>query len=101
MKDPSYLSACEGGTECSETSAYKIHTPRNYPEESIQHTADMWGHAVGSFMAFDCNKYKYSYSDKTKDDGRQRRAAVDMVKKHRVPENARNFLDKLRDCPLA
>jgi len=24
-------------TECSETSAYKIHTPWNYPEESIQH----------------------------------------------------------------
>jgi len=25
-------------TECSETSAYKIQTPENYPEESIQHT---------------------------------------------------------------
>ena len=24
-------------TECSETSAYKIQTPRNYPEENIQH----------------------------------------------------------------
>jgi hypothetical protein len=24
--------------ECSETSAYKIQTPRNYPEENIQHT---------------------------------------------------------------
>jgi len=24
-------------TECSETSAYKIQTPGNYPEESIQH----------------------------------------------------------------
>ena len=24
--------------ECSETSAYKIHTPGNYPEESIQHS---------------------------------------------------------------
>jgi len=23
-------------TECSETSAYKIQTPRNYPEENIQ-----------------------------------------------------------------
>jgi len=23
-------------TECSETLAYKIQTPRNYPEESIQ-----------------------------------------------------------------
>jgi len=25
-------------TECSETSAYKIQTPGNYPEESIQHS---------------------------------------------------------------
>jgi hypothetical protein len=25
-------------TECPETSAYKIQTPGNYPEENIQHT---------------------------------------------------------------
>jgi hypothetical protein len=25
-------------TECSKTSAYKIQTPGNYPEESIQHS---------------------------------------------------------------
>jgi hypothetical protein len=25
-------------TECSETSAYKIQTPGNYPEESLQHS---------------------------------------------------------------
>jgi hypothetical protein len=25
-------------TECSETLAYKIQTPENYPEESIQHS---------------------------------------------------------------
>jgi hypothetical protein len=25
-------------TQCSETSAYKIQTPGNYPEESIQHS---------------------------------------------------------------
>jgi hypothetical protein len=30
--------AYEDGTECSETSAYKIQTPGNYPEESIQHS---------------------------------------------------------------
>jgi len=29
---PLYLSAYEDGTECSETSAYKIQTPGNYPE---------------------------------------------------------------------
>jgi len=34
----SYLSAYEDGTECSETSAYKILTPGNYPEESVQHS---------------------------------------------------------------
>jgi len=33
-----HLSAYEEGTECSETSAYKIQTPSNYPEESIQHS---------------------------------------------------------------
>jgi len=33
---PLYLSAYEDGTECSETSAYKIQTPGNYSEESIQ-----------------------------------------------------------------
>jgi hypothetical protein len=31
-----YLLAHEDGTVCSETSAYKIQTPGNYPEENIQ-----------------------------------------------------------------
>jgi hypothetical protein len=35
---PSYLPAYENGTEYSETSAYKIQTPGNYPEESRQHS---------------------------------------------------------------
>ena len=30
----SYLSAYEDGTECSETSAYKIQTPGNFPEKA-------------------------------------------------------------------
>ena len=30
------LPTYEDGTECSETSAYKIHMPGNYPEESVQ-----------------------------------------------------------------
>jgi len=34
----SYLPAHEDGTECSETLAYKIQMPGNYPEESIQHS---------------------------------------------------------------
>jgi hypothetical protein len=33
-----HLLAYKDGTECSETSAYKIQTPGNYPEENIQHT---------------------------------------------------------------
>ena len=33
-----HLSAYEDGTECSETSAYKIQTPGNNPEENIQHS---------------------------------------------------------------
>jgi hypothetical protein len=37
----SYLSAYEDGTECSETSAYKIQTPGNCPEESKQQTSDV------------------------------------------------------------
>ena len=41
-RHPSYLSAYEDGTECSETSAYKIQTPGNYPEESIQHSNKMF-----------------------------------------------------------
>jgi hypothetical protein len=32
----SYLPAYEDGTVCSETSAYKIQTPGNYPEENIR-----------------------------------------------------------------
>ena len=33
-----HLPAYEDGTECSETSAYKIQTPGNHPQENIQHT---------------------------------------------------------------
>jgi hypothetical protein len=33
-----HLLAYKDGIECSETSAYKIQTPRNYPEENTQHT---------------------------------------------------------------
>jgi len=42
MKDPPFLHTYKPmkmeQTECSETSAYKIQTPGNYPEESIQHS---------------------------------------------------------------
>jgi hypothetical protein len=34
----SYLPAYDEKKVCSETSAYKIQTPENYPKESIQHS---------------------------------------------------------------
>ena len=37
--------------ECSETSAYKIQTPGNYPEENIQHTEH--GESLKSGTFFD------------------------------------------------
>ena len=33
-----YLPMTMEQTECSETSAFKLQTPGNYPKESIQHT---------------------------------------------------------------
>jgi len=33
-----HLPAYEDGTECSETSAYKLQTPGNHPKEGIQLT---------------------------------------------------------------
>jgi hypothetical protein len=35
-----HLPAYEDGTECSETSAYKIQTPGNFPEENLQQELD-------------------------------------------------------------
>jgi hypothetical protein len=37
-------------TECSETSAYKIQTPGNYPEENIQHSQH--GESLKSRISF-------------------------------------------------
>jgi hypothetical protein len=34
----SYLLAYEDGTECSKMLAFKLKTPGNHPEESIQHS---------------------------------------------------------------
>jgi len=34
----SFLTAYEDGTQCSETSAYKIQAPGNYPEGSMKHS---------------------------------------------------------------
>jgi hypothetical protein len=38
LNHSSHLPAYEDGTDCSETSAYKIQTPGNYPDGSTQHS---------------------------------------------------------------
>jgi len=43
-------------TECSETLAYKIQTPRNYPEESIQQNQDSWIRAT-LYLLYLCTDY--------------------------------------------
>jgi hypothetical protein len=53
-----YLLAYENGTECSETSAYKIQTPGSYPEENIQNTDTQHSqqtniHALGGIRTHD------------------------------------------------
>ena len=51
----SHLPAYEDGTECSETSAYKLQTPGNYPKESIQHTEH--GESLKSRIHVTCFKF--------------------------------------------
>jgi len=36
VREKVWLPAYEDGTVCSETSAYKLQTPSNYPKESTQ-----------------------------------------------------------------
>jgi hypothetical protein len=50
-------------TECSETSAYKIQTQRNYPEESIQHSEhgkSLKSRIFSFIVSADCGKTLYS-----------------------------------------
>jgi len=37
------LPTYEDGTECSDTSAYKLQTPGNYPKEGVQHSETCLG----------------------------------------------------------
>ena len=50
------------GTECSETSAYKIPTPGNYPEESIQHknSRDEFLQNTSAFSAHSTQYFPYT-----------------------------------------
>jgi hypothetical protein len=61
-----HLSAYEDGTECSETSVYKLQTPENYPEESKQHSEH--GESLKSRTLIIClgkaakiNRFQFSY----------------------------------------
>ena len=56
VKSSSHLPAYEGGTECSETSAYKIQTPGNCPEESIQLSEHGESLKSGNQLNFDAVK---------------------------------------------
>ena len=49
-------------TECSETSAYKIQTPGNYPEENIQHTFYMFATDINLPLKTCCAKLYILYS---------------------------------------
>jgi hypothetical protein len=53
-----HLPAYEDGTVCSETSAYKIQTPGNYPEESIQQIicTNNVNTSTSSTTNFNCNQ---------------------------------------------
>jgi len=53
-----HLLAYEDGTECSETSAYKIQTPGNYSEENIQHKKERLTH---SYYIFKPTVFRYVY----------------------------------------
>jgi len=48
-----HLPAYDDGTECSETSAYKIQTPANYPEENVQH---VWNNLKNSEISLDISR---------------------------------------------
>ena len=49
------------GTECSETSAYKIQTPINHPKESIQHSEHGESLKSGTLCLFGAFRRVYIY----------------------------------------
>ena len=58
------LPAYEDGTECSETTAYKIQKLGNYPKESIQHSEKGWSLKSSLLIQFTfvgpIHKFEYS-----------------------------------------
>jgi len=52
-------------TECSETSAYKIQTLGNYPEENIQHTEHGESLKSRKFSWFDVISKQYDSNNST------------------------------------
>jgi hypothetical protein len=51
-----HLLAYEGGTECFETSTYKIQTPGNYPKEIMQHKEENYKLNCDIFNTINCPK---------------------------------------------
>jgi len=50
-----HLPAYEDGTECSETSAYKLQTPGNYPKESVQHVSlNLYNNVMQNLVVIYC-----------------------------------------------
>jgi hypothetical protein len=65
MKKSSYLPAYGDGTECSETSAYKIQPPGHYPEESIRVQHSKHGESLKSKRKYlGQRRRKYRKTDK-------------------------------------
>jgi len=56
-------------TECSETSAYKLQTPGNYPKESIEHTEHGKSLKLRVFIFFVYNSLHVSSSDQSHQSG--------------------------------
>ena len=82
----SYLPACEDGTECSETSAYIIQTPGNYPEESIQHSER--GESLKARMFLFCVESVALYN-------------IDLTSKETLTVDVATWLTTKNNCKLS
>ena len=70
--------------ECSETSAYKIQTPENYPEESIQHSEH--GESLKSWMLLVFSVPDHKRKNPVSDSGKRGKEDGE------TPFNARSYI---------
>jgi hypothetical protein len=90
----SYLHAYEDGTECSETLAFKLKTPVNHPEESIQYPGFL---RFSAYLGLSSRIMLIGMGGGLKcihlAQGKHKlRATLNKVINFRVPKSARNFL---------